>query len=649
MRFYFQIRKNKIQRGMQYSQKFALCCIFVGLTTTMNYFSPINRKPVFVANRNWLAVNGSSCTIPEFHPMDPTVKRFFRKMKQAPTKKNRVAVVEGNVLRINRSAEMFNGATIHQCSYKAIYRPEVGSDDTVKFRPNVNIISDSIVLRESDDLLRVRCHSKSNKLLAMYHLTATIPRKDVEERCTRNRKQFEKEHPKVREQFNVVLFGVDSVSRANSIRHLKRTRDILLRQMDAVELKGYNKVGDNTLPNFIPLLTGKSIGEFYNGSARKTFVFGDNGFLWQRYSNAGYRTLYGEDAPQIATFNYLKRGFSRAPTDYYLRPLHLASRRKAWGGRVCNSVRECIRTMRKMIDWMSSFTETFSKQPNFSFTFSSGVTHDEINHAAYFDTPAFEFISRLRASGAFERNTILIVFSDHGIRFGPILNTPIGRLELNLPMMFIVMPVWFRKRYPLQWRRLKTNAGRLTTPYDIHATLLHALTGFDEASAPLTLHGRSLLAGKVPRNRTCDDASIPPIYCACHKRKILTKHDAVVKKAALATVDWINNQVALFGARCKKLRLNSIFSAALDIKSNGATKGTAARRTYALVMSTKPGKGMFESIVYYDPKNRAYEVFPKLNRLNTYGEDGNCLKDAVARKFCYCAGYQKQSTKKTKT
>ncbi len=31
-----------------------------------------------------------------------------------------------------------------------------------------------------------------------------------------------------------------------------------------------------------------------------------------------------EDAPQIATFNYLKIGFSEPPTSYYLRPFSLA-------------------------------------------------------------------------------------------------------------------------------------------------------------------------------------------------------------------------------------------------------------------------------------------------------------------------------------
>ena len=611
---------------------------------TFVYNWPTRTVSQIAASRKARAIHVRPCRIPEIQPMDPTVKEIFDLVsKTVPTNDNQVAVVEGNVLRINRTAEMFNGSKIHQCSYQAIYRPEVGSDNTFLLAPEVNI-SNSIVLRESDRFLKVRCRSESNELLVTYHLTTIIPRKDVEERCTRNRKQFEKEHPKVREQFNVVMFGADSVSRINSIRHLRRTRGIL-KQLHAIELKGYNKVGDNTFPNFVAILTGKSEREIYNWTSGKDFVFGDNDFLWQRYSSAGYRTLYGEDAYMVSTFNYLKRGFLRPPTDYYLRPFNLASQRKRGDTYFSASKRQLFQRMRSLIDWTSSFTDTFVKKAHFALSFTCGVTHDYINHAAYFDSPAFEFISRLRDSGAFERNTILIVYSDHGIRFGPIMDKPVGRLEVNLPMMFIVMPMWFRERYPLQWRRLKTNAGRLTTPYDIHATLLHALTGFDEASAPLTLHGRSLLAGEVPRNRTCDDASIPPIYCACHRHQVLTKHDAVVKKAAKATVDWLNNQVSVFGGRCAKLLLNSVFSAALD--SNGSTTATGAKRTYVITIRTKPGDGLFESFVYYESTNQTYNVFPEVNRLNKYATDGDCIQDAVARKLCYCI--EKDPTKKPKT
>ena len=43
-----------------------------------------------------------------------------------------------------------------------------------------------------------------------------------------------------------------------------------------------------------------------------------------------YWTFYGEDNPGISTFNYLKRGFSKQPTDHYYRTMALALRHSGW-------------------------------------------------------------------------------------------------------------------------------------------------------------------------------------------------------------------------------------------------------------------------------------------------------------------------------
>ena len=573
------------------------------------------------------------CTIPKIDAFDPTiVRRFIRKKKfSMPSDDDQLVTVVGNVLRINRSATNHTRSTLAHCSYRTIYRPDDGPDSTVLLKPAVNF-SDSAILRETDTFLRIRCFDKSINVVATYNLTTTFPRKAVEDRCAQNRKRFLKGH-KVGDHFDIVLFGIDSVSRANSKRHLVKTRDILLRQLDAVELEGYNKIADNTFPNILALLTGKTRFEFFNSSFENSFIFGDNDFLWNRYSAAGFRTLYGEDSCAMPTFNYLKRGFGKAPTDYYYRPFSLAIQRKKWAGKVPHLIRDRIRRMRKLLHWTSSFTETFVDRPHFSFSFSYDLTHDTLNSVRYVEQSTYEFISRLRDSGAFERNTILLVFADHGLRFGPILKTDIGRLEVNLPMMFIVMPVWFRERYPLQWRRLKTNAGRLTTPYDIHATLLHALTGFDEASAPLTLHGRSLLAGEVPRNRTCDDASIPQLYCACTQQQLLTEYDEIATGATQAAVDWLNVQLSVYNGRCAKLNLKSIMSAKMEVSEPTAT---AAKRTYTLTIRTRPGRGLFETLVFYDEATHAYDVFPEVSRLNPYGSASSCIDAAVDRKYCYC-------------
>jgi hypothetical protein len=43
-------------------------------------------------------------------------------------------------------------------------------------------------------------------------------------------------------------------------------------------------------------------------------------FLWYEYEKQGYLTMFQEDAPSMAIYNYLKNGFRYKPTDLYVRP-----------------------------------------------------------------------------------------------------------------------------------------------------------------------------------------------------------------------------------------------------------------------------------------------------------------------------------------
>jgi hypothetical protein len=50
----------------------------------------------------------------------------------------------------------------------------------------------------------------------------------------------------------------------------------------------------------------------------------------------------------------------------------------------------------------------------------------------------------------------------HGIRFGAIRQTSVGKLEERLPFMFLIFPDWFIKKYPNIHRNLQVNSRRLT-------------------------------------------------------------------------------------------------------------------------------------------------------------------------------------------
>jgi len=126
-------------------------------------------------------------------------------------------------------------------------------------------------------------------------------------------------------KLSVLVLGIDSVSRLNFYRAMPKT-ERYLRETGWIGLKGYNKIGDNTFPNLMAILTGQTPQQAYSRCKPTVAYKLDNcPFLWHNFRNAGYVTAYGEDETILNTFNYLKVGFVEPPTDYYLRPYMLAS------------------------------------------------------------------------------------------------------------------------------------------------------------------------------------------------------------------------------------------------------------------------------------------------------------------------------------
>lgn len=73
----------------------------------------------------------------------------------------------------------------------------------------------------------------------------------------------------------------------------------------------------------IPLLTSKMEHELPN-TLRNTlgwnYVDKVYPFLWKNYSDIlGYETMFGEDYPEVGTFQYRMVGFSKPPVHHYMR------------------------------------------------------------------------------------------------------------------------------------------------------------------------------------------------------------------------------------------------------------------------------------------------------------------------------------------
>ena len=113
------------------------------------------------------------------------------------------------------------------------------------------------------------------------------------------------------------------------------------------------------------------------------------------------------------------------------------------------------------------------KQKYFAYISIAEMTHDWIEAGHYMDVPYHQLLSKFFDEKLMD-NTMLVFFSDHGFRYGSLRQTHTGEMENRLPFIFIHLPNNFNKEYA---ENLRQNQFRLTTPFDIHATLTHLAQG----------------------------------------------------------------------------------------------------------------------------------------------------------------------------
>ncbi|EDW29576.1 GL22688 [Drosophila persimilis] len=271
---------------------------------------------------------------------------------------------------------------------------------------------------------------------------------------------------------SVFLFGIDSMSRINYRRTMPLTSQFTSQQ-GWYEMEGYNKVGDNTLPNLLAVLTGRSTKEWSrNCNLKHPGCFDFVTYLWDHFHNAGYLTAYAEDLPAISTFNYLKSGFTRKPVDFYLRPFlmildHVLETVDWFDQKYCVGRRT---SFSYVFDYAKQLIQRFVKEtskPLFGLFWTSSCTHDHPRGGELLDGIFVKYLEQFKEYGLFDK-AIVVLFSDHGSRYGELAEVSSGFLEERLPMLHIYLPPHYRRRYPEVARALQLNKNRLTSAYDLH-------------------------------------------------------------------------------------------------------------------------------------------------------------------------------------
>ncbi|XP_075230929.1 uncharacterized protein LOC142329898 [Lycorma delicatula] len=582
-----------------------------------------------------------SCHFPILHPFHPTILQhvrvadpircFERSYLLTMIDKNGFLVYNETAL-----AEAGYDKSSISCTYQEIFRP-LNNDFTVNYGPEIKITGHDV---PKTDFIYVQC---KNFAVVIYRNFHAYVRRSPSVRNFQNDKEI-----------GVAVIGLDSMSRLNFMRQLAQSYKYITEEVNGTVMLGFNKVGENTFPNVIPMLTG------FPAPNSNYESFKDWPFIWNSYADVGAATMYSEDLPEFNMFDYLYTGIPEQPTLHYMRTYWLAVEDSML---YKMSSAFCLGPQPKHIiffNYLKSFLHVYRDSPLFLFSLFNEASHDYVNSVGAIDEDFLSFLKSSFEDNLFNR-TVTIVLGDHGNRIDRIRNTDVGRIEDMMPMVTVILPPWINRVYPKWHPVLQENRKRLVSTYDLHATFQHVLTllhggnkvlhkdlSKNRMSDRLKKHFSGNAKGisfftEVPKTRNCKDVGVPDWFCVCQSdEEKLDDDDPRSIGAAKAVVNHFNT-VLLDGllSQCAVQKLDSVERASLTVKEENSVKYKILVR-----FRTVPGDGVFEATVEAssnnDNENLNYKVSGDIFRINRYGSQADCLSknlranSTILRGVCYC-------------
>lgn len=605
-------------------------------------------------------VNTRGCRMPSFNVVDPDVKRFMGIEKPIRCGTPLIQSNETALWMALNETEVQSTYNVSDtdrltCESEAFYRqtdymniyPEHGGRVEFGFGDVVHV---------NHEFVRVICRVRgqnvytdylffvpNNKPLINDTAVAIDVNDDNDSGDTTNAAH------KQTNKLNVLIIGLDSVSRLNFHRRMNETAGVLLSELNAIEFFGFNKVADNTYPNLIPTLTGLDESELNTACMpAKDSTFDMCRFIWDEFKDKNYTTAYVEDMASLGLFHYLRNGFVKQPTDHYSRAV-FNELELSQAGHKSGNTWLCLgkrRTFDVLLQYANKFLSRMArtKEDFFSFFWSTSYTHDYLNYPTLIDADLAGFLRSDRIAALLD-NTFIVLMSDHGIRWGSFRNTYQGMMEERLPLLYFVPPKWFPHKYPEAMRNLLRNQHKLVTHFDLYETLYNLVSLESLESHRMRLRAAELQATEpMPRGislflpisgeRTCSDAAIPPHFCTCHEKADLSTTDPKVSKVAHFIVSQLNNLIRP-KPECHRLRLNTVLSAHLDTSSAAFNDASNHFTDITATVQTRPGLGEFEATVRVHGDD-LFELAGTISRTNLYGKQSHCIDDYNLKLYCFC-------------
>ncbi|XP_014245416.1 uncharacterized protein LOC106664313 isoform X2 [Cimex lectularius] len=615
-----------------------------------SYFSYLN------SNKNWTSrpegylVWNPSCRIRDTNPFDESIKHFYAKQKlpkcgYLPLLTSLKRVNSSSHVLILHNEHMNKYQKNHKviCCYSLITRTDMPNDTSSTTADNVYNIGkcitfkNNIIFSQEEEFVKVVCSYKNGGSSKEVYVNLHAFVGNITKVGPKLEHWSKPESPK--DRLGVMIIGLDSISRLNLLRTMPKTA-AYLEANDWFTLKGYNKMDDNTFPNLMAILTGYSVAQIRAECWPSPKTKLDNcPYIWKNFSSQNYITAYGEDEPTIGSFNYHKTGFVKSPTDFYLRPFMLAAE-KGTKIKLLAGLNLClgpVLSVDHVLNYLLDFARQFNNVPTFSLFWMNSVSHNDLNTPTAIDTKMVSFLEDLKSTGILN-STLVIYLSDHGMRFGKIRETYIGHLEERLPYIYFSFPEWYRKENPDKIENLQTNAYRLTSPYDVHMTLVEVL-GETKNGSKACQKCQSLLE-EIPWKRSCADAGITNHWCTCAEYKTLSTKTSLVKELADYVMKKINQITSKSaedflqnGTRCAKLVTKTIHSFRSKVFFHQDDK-----KEYVILLSAVPGNGIFEATVSH--KKKKFKIVDTISRINSYSSQSTCINDSGLKKYCFCEKFK---------
>lgn len=605
-----------------------------------------------------LLVNTTDYRLPEYDIWDITIKKYLKPPRSTDCSAGRRPLTsisyvthpkDGNssqpVLLYHKQYESAYSSLGVQCCYQAIQRIEStpgvyvpDEDNKFNLGPCKYITEKMTVIQDS--FIYVKC---TNSLWwNIYENThSAVQAKTIQEKKGGTASSTPEDKHTKDEVLSVMFIGLDSMSRNNIRRYMPKTYSFL-KEINAIDLQGYNKISDNTFPNLVPLFTGLTDKEFtasFDNSTKWFYGPYDKGpFIWKNFSEHGYMTSFGEDAPHLGTFSFSRKGFIMPPTDEYLRPYMVATEKLTgnWWFNYWYSYCYGYETGTEVLyDYATDLVKYVKDVPIFSFLWSTAITHDSLEFPNTIDKPTEKLLRKLH-----QREDLIIIFlSDHGMRYGGIRTTTIGKYEENTPFNFLIMPETFKNKYKKAYSSLIINQNRLTTHFDIHATLVDILdknykneTYLEE---PVEIGREMSLFKPIPKTRKCRDSEIEYHYCAGLILEDISIEDSLSKQAASFVINTMNKGLSEFSL-CSQLVLDKIVRMRKSLHKD-YEKAADAPNIYNIIFITRPGYALYEATMEVVDGNFHIEnSLDGISRVNLYKGQSFCIDNNLYKKYCYC-------------